>query len=92
MRDRIDRGEMGDKIAVEDPAAAPLGTDAEAGGSGTDAEDVARSAALEDAGPAAQAVAQRRAAVPRRRNVVGLALAALAVVCSIAAVALALAS
>ena len=32
LRDRIDRGETGDKAAFPDPAAAPLGTDAEAGG------------------------------------------------------------
>ncbi len=32
LRDRIDRGETGDKVAFSDPAAAPLGTDAEAGG------------------------------------------------------------
>jgi hypothetical protein len=91
VRDRIDRGETGDKIAVEDPAAAPLGTDAEAGGSGTDAKEIARSAAGEQAGPIAQAAAQRRTAVPRPRNVVGLVLAAAALVCTIAVVALALA-
>jgi hypothetical protein len=91
VRDRIDRGEMGDKIAVEDPAAAPLGTDAEAGGFGTNADDIARSAVSEQAGPIAQAAAQRRAAVPLRRNVVGLVLAAAALVCTIAVVALALA-
>lgn len=50
VRDRIDRGETGDKIAVEDPAAAPLGTDAEAGGSATAAEHIERSARLEQAG------------------------------------------
>ncbi len=32
----IDRGLTGDKVAVEDPAAAPLGTDDEAGGTPTD--------------------------------------------------------
>lgn len=32
LRIRIDRGETGDKVAASDPAAAPLGTDAEAGG------------------------------------------------------------
>lgn len=40
VRDRIDRGETGDKIPAEDPAASPLGTDAEAGGAGTGADDV----------------------------------------------------
>lgn len=32
LRDDIDRGRSGDKIAAGDPAAAPLGTDDEAGG------------------------------------------------------------
>lgn len=31
-RERTDKGLLGDKIPVEDPATAPLGTDAEAGG------------------------------------------------------------
>jgi hypothetical protein len=31
LRDRIDSGKTGEKIAFPDPAAAPLGTDAEAG-------------------------------------------------------------
>jgi hypothetical protein len=31
-RAKIDRGETGDKVAFPDPALAPLGTDAEAGG------------------------------------------------------------
>lgn len=32
LRDRIDSGQTGEKVAMPDPAAAPLGTDAEAGG------------------------------------------------------------
>lgn len=32
LRRRIDRGETGDKVPAFDPAAAPLGTDDEAGG------------------------------------------------------------
>jgi hypothetical protein len=32
MRDDIDRGLTGEKVSAPDPAAAPLGTDAEAGG------------------------------------------------------------
>lgn len=32
LRDRIDRGLAGDKVPMPDPAAAPLGTDAEAAG------------------------------------------------------------
>jgi hypothetical protein len=91
VRDRIDRGETGDKVAVGDPAAAPLGTDAEAGGAITDADEIARSAAAEEAGPTARDLAQRRTVTRPARAVFGLALAALALVCSIAAVALMLA-
>jgi hypothetical protein len=32
LRDAIDRGRAGDKVGASDPSAAPLGTDAEAGG------------------------------------------------------------
>ncbi|NDW59941.1 hypothetical protein G0P98_25995 [Yangia sp. PrR004] len=32
VRDRIDHGETGEKVDFSDPAVAPLGTDAEAGG------------------------------------------------------------
>ena len=46
-RAQIDRGETGDKLAAPDPAAAPLGTDAEAGGATTEAKDIARSARLQ---------------------------------------------
>lgn len=86
LRDRIDRGETGDKIAVEDPAAAPLGTDAEAGGSATSGSHIACSAAAEQAG----AVVQGRA-VARPSRFLGLALAAIAAVCVVAALALVLA-
>ena len=90
VRARIDRGETGDKRAVEDPAAAPLGTDAEAGGASSLSEAVARSAAAETAGPAARAAAQGR--TPRRSTRAILMLGALAVgaVALILALALAL--
>jgi len=92
VRDRIDRGETGDKIAVGDPAAAPLDTDAEADGSVTRrSEHIARSAAAEEAGPAARAAAQRRTPAPSRSALLGLALAAVAVVAAIVALALGLA-
>ena len=91
VRDRIDRGETGDKIAVGDPAAAPLGTDAEADGSVTRSEHIARWAAAEEAGPAARAAAQRRTPAPSRSALLGLALAAVAVVAAIVALALGLA-
>lgn len=35
LRHEIDRGQMGDKVAARDPAAAPLGTDEEAAGTPT---------------------------------------------------------
>ena len=35
LRTEIDAGETGDKVAFPDPATAPLGTDAEAGGQTT---------------------------------------------------------
>lgn len=40
LRHDIDRGLSGDKVNVEDPAAAPLGTDDEAAGSGPTTEQV----------------------------------------------------
>lgn len=42
-RKRIDRGKTHDKVNFPDPAAAPLGTDEEAGGARTSEEDIARS-------------------------------------------------
>jgi hypothetical protein len=90
VRDRIDRGETGDKKAVEDPSVAPLGTDAEAGGSSTCGEHIARSAAVEDAGPEARAAAQGRTVARPRRALFALALAAMAAVSVIIAVALTL--
>lgn len=36
LRDAIDRGRTGSKVPASDPAAAPLGTDDEAGGAQTD--------------------------------------------------------
>jgi len=40
LRDDIDNGRSGDKIGFPDPAAAPLGTDAEAGGASPTPEQV----------------------------------------------------
>jgi len=90
VRDRIDRGETGDKRAAVDPAAAPLGADAEAGGSRTDSEHIARSAAAEKVGLEARAAAQGRSFARPRRALTGLALAAVAVVGAVAAMALVL--
>ncbi|MHC9237566.1 hypothetical protein ACX9MO_18230 [Pseudooceanicola sp. 502str34] len=47
LRDEIDRGGTGDKVAFSDPAAAPLGTDDEAGGHPPDPDQVRRAAAHE---------------------------------------------
>lgn len=42
LRKDIDRGRAGDKVDHPDPAAAPLGTDAEAGGTPPSGEERAR--------------------------------------------------
>ena len=42
LRAEIDHGRTGDKVDFEDPAAAPLGTDAEAGGAPPDPDQVRR--------------------------------------------------
>lgn len=42
LRDHIDRGKAADKIGFPDPAAAPLGTDAEAGGVSPEPEEIRR--------------------------------------------------
>lgn len=47
LRDRIDRGGAGDKVAFSDPAAAPLGTDAEAAGTPPTEEQVRLAAEAE---------------------------------------------
>jgi hypothetical protein len=51
VREQIDRGETGDKVAAEDPAAASLGTNAEAGGAPTAPADLERSSKHEQAVP-----------------------------------------
>ncbi|RKF12646.1 hypothetical protein D6850_16940 [Roseovarius spongiae] len=40
LREDIDSGKAGDKVGFPDPAAAPLGTDAEAGGATPGSEEV----------------------------------------------------
>jgi hypothetical protein len=42
LRAEIDSGRTGEKVGFPDPAAAPLGTDAEAGGHGTSFKSEAR--------------------------------------------------
>jgi hypothetical protein len=91
VRDQIDRGETDDKKAAMDPAAAPLGTDAEAGGVPTGGEHVARSAPAEQAGPAERAAAQGREVDRPRRALAALGLAGIGVVSVVIALAVALA-
>ncbi|AJE49044.1 hypothetical protein [Celeribacter indicus] len=52
LRDDIDRGGTGDKVAFVDPAAAPLGTDDEAAGHSPTAEEAVVAAGHERARPA----------------------------------------
>ena len=51
LRDDINSGITGDKVAFSDPAAAPLGADDEAAGFPPDAETVALARRLERGGP-----------------------------------------
>lgn len=51
LRRDIDSGKTGDKIGFEDPAAAPLGTDAEAGGSPPTQEELKRAREAEKKRP-----------------------------------------
>lgn len=50
VRKQTDSGKMHDKVAYPDPAAAPLGTDEEAGGARTSPEAIAE--AEQERGPA----------------------------------------
>ncbi len=62
LRDAINSGRTGDKVAFEDPAASPLGTDDEAAGTPPSAEAVAHAARHEvrKDGIAAPAVSDER--------------------------------
>lgn len=60
LRDDIDRGRGGDKVNAQDPAAAPLGTDDEAAGSGPTAEQVRLARAAEVAARPDDETAGRR--------------------------------
>ena len=82
-RAAIDHGETGDKIAHPDPATAPLGTDAEAGGAAGAGAPAAPALDRENSSPEARAMAQAPRIAPRRRYVpwlvAGLAVALAAV-------------
>ena len=60
LRDDIDRGRTGDKIGFPDPAAAPPGTDAEAGGASPGSAEV-RTARHQEPGGSASAPEPRPA-------------------------------
>ena len=55
IRDAIDNGETADKVDHPDPAASPLGTDAEASGNPVDREQARMAARAEASRPAAPA-------------------------------------
>ncbi|SDO71881.1 hypothetical protein SAMN05216196_108145 [Lutimaribacter pacificus] len=81
LRERTDRGGTGDKVAFQDPAAAPLGTDDEAAGHPPTPEEVAE-AERHEAGRAEPA--DRKPTVPELQNTlsgrVGLLLPVLALI------------
>lgn len=82
LRDRIDKGLTGEKVAMPDPAAAPLGTDAEAAGYPPTAQE--RSLA------ARRAPRSERSAQPLPGPAIYLAVIALAAVVIIVVFAMAL--
>lgn len=84
VRDDIDSGRAGDKIKVSDPAAAPLGTDAEADGS-TPPEDDARSRAASRAAQEASHDGRRRHQERDRRQGALLVTIGIAVLAAIVA-------
>lgn len=47
LKEALDRGEGADKVAFPDPAASPLGTDAEAGGAPPSPQEVRQAIAAE---------------------------------------------
>jgi hypothetical protein len=71
LRAEIDRGRARDKVAVFDPAAAPLGTDAEAAGTPPDRERIAAAEReeLESAPPPPAAASDGRLLVVRSAQI-----------------------
>jgi hypothetical protein len=80
-RAKIDRGETHDKVDFPDPAAAPLGTDSEAGGSRqTEAHDTRAGEARETAptsGPAAPGEERARTISGEMKDSLGIGKAAM---------------
>jgi hypothetical protein len=88
-RAAIDRGATGDKIAHPDPATAPLGTDAEAGGTATAGAPVAPSLEAQNATPEARAMAEAPRTAARRRYVPWLVAVLAVALAAVAALAIA---
>ena len=86
LRDDIDRAATGDKVAFSDPAAAPLGTDAEAGGATPSAQATANARQAERADGASSMPKKDPAMLQKTTGqAVGmLALGAVAVLCLVA--------
>jgi hypothetical protein len=83
LRMRIDRGETGDKVAVVDPAAAPLGTDAEAGGFSPTLPEARMEEDQGQVGPAIREAAGRTDPEPSNRRTSLLVILSLAVVATL---------
>jgi len=82
IRRRIDRGEAADKVDFPDPAAAPLGTDAEAGGAPPSRAERAMASHAENRADAPEETREARRTYPPYTMVgffVLLALCALAI-------------
>ncbi|MBW3098357.1 hypothetical protein [Pseudohoeflea coraliihabitans] len=86
LRGDIDSGQTGEKVAAIDPAAAPLGADAEAGGVRTDQAAVARDRLEQETGRETAGVgATAVSAEPKHGPRFGTALIVLAAVLVLAA-------
>lgn len=70
LRHRIDTGQTGDKVAFSDPSAAPLGTDAEAGGHSPSPEEVSQASRYETGHSRTEATRQTPA--ERQRTIIPL--------------------
>jgi hypothetical protein len=83
LRDRIDSGSTGEKVSMPDPAAAPLGTDAEAGGAPPTAAE--RSLAAEQGAGAGGAERHRPPGIAIYLSLLGSVAIAVAVIVVLAA-------
>lgn len=84
LRDRIDSGATGDKVAHPDPAAAPLGTDDEAAGHPPTAAQVREASRHETARTPSGDASERGSAAKGRLSVLLIGLAVGAIILFIA--------